>query len=164
MESLDDFMNHMFPPVKDKPGYVWVNKRSCEIAKEDIVKEKVKSLYPQYLILQGEWKTMVFSQTNYTEDPSLRDLFCNAVIKVFGDSMSFIDILENDKYSSKYDCFLNYDGENYIINRDTGEYINWYKLYHIGRSICISTTASYKDVPEWIEKFLVEFKGSEGKE
>jgi hypothetical protein len=125
----------MFPPVKDKPGYVWVNKRSCEIAKEDIVKEKVKSLYPQYLILQGEGKTMVFSQTNYTEDPGLRDLFCNAVIKVFGDSMSFIDILENDKYSSKYDCFLNYDGENYIINRDTGEYINWYKLYHIGRSI-----------------------------
>jgi hypothetical protein len=54
MESLDDFMNHMFPPVKDKPGYVWVNKRSCAIAKEDIVKEKVKNLYQQYLILQGE--------------------------------------------------------------------------------------------------------------
>lgn len=107
---------------------------------------------------------MVFSQTNFTKDPSLRDLFCNAVVKVFGDSMTFLDFLENEKYSAKYDCFLDYNGENYIIDRETGEYINWYKLDHIGRCICISTTVQYENVPEWIEKFLIEFKESGSKE
>lgn len=102
---------------------------------------------------------MIYNQTNFTKD--LRDLFCNAVIKVFGDSMAFLDFLENEKYSTKYDCFLDYNGENYIINRETGEYINWYKLDHIGRCINISTLSWYKNIPERIEKFLVEFKESE---
>lgn len=94
----------------------------------------------------------------------LRDLFCNAVNKVFGDSMAFLDFLENDKYSTKYDCYLDYSGENYIINRETGEYINWYKLDHIGRCINISILSMFNDIPKWIEDFLVEFKKSEVKE
>lgn len=111
---------------------------------------------------------MIFNQTNRKD---LRDLFCNAVTKVFGDSMSFLDFLENEEYSTvKYDCYLDYNGENYIINRETGEYINWYKLDHIGRCINISTLLIYKNnldwyVPKffqkWIEEFLVEFKESE---
>ena len=104
---------------------------------------------------------MIFNQTIYKD---LRDLFCNAVNKVFGDSMTFLDFLENEKYSTKYDCYLDYNGENYIINRETGEYINWYKLDHIGRCINISTLSMYKDIPKWIEDFLVEFKKSEVKE
>jgi hypothetical protein len=105
---------------------------------------------------------MIFNQAN-RED--LRDLFCNAVNNVFGDSMTFLDFLENEKYSPiKYDCYLNSDGENYIINRETGEYINWYKLYHIGRCINISIVRSgVFTIPEWIEFFLVEFKESEDK-
>jgi len=103
---------------------------------------------------------MIFNEANFTKD--LRDLFCNAVIKVFGDSEAFIDFLENDKYSTtKYDCYLDYNGENYIINRETGEYINWYKLDHIGRCINISSFSMYKNIPKWIEEFLVEFKNSE---
>lgn len=105
---------------------------------------------------------MVFDQTNFrTED--LRDLFCNAITKVFGDDPEiFLDFLQDKKYSfDKYDCYLDSDGENYIINRETGEYINWYKLYHFGRSINISTLSAYKDIPKWIEEFLVEFKESE---
>lgn len=99
---------------------------------------------------------MIFNQTN------LRDLFCNAVTKVFGDSMAFLDFLENDKYSTtKYDCYLDYNGENYIINRETGEYINWYKLDDIGRRINISILSWFKSVSKWIEEFLVEFKESE---
>lgn len=104
---------------------------------------------------------MVFDQTNFhTKD--LRDLFCNTVDKIFGDGGKFLYFLENEKYSrDKYDCYLDSDGENYIINRETGEYINWYKLHHIGRSISISTSSAYKDVPKWIKKFLAEFKESE---
>lgn len=102
---------------------------------------------------------MKFDQTNRKD---LRDLFCNAVTKVFGDSMIFLDFLENEEYSTiKYDCYIDNDEEIYIINRETGEYINWYKLDHIGRCINISTSSWYKNIPKWIEKFLVEFKESE---
>jgi len=100
---------------------------------------------------------MIFNNSDFN---SLRDLFCNAVTKVFGDSMAFLDFLENEKYSTKYDCYLDYNGENYIINRETGEYINWYKLDHIGRCINISTDG-IMNIPKWIEDFLVEFKESE---
>ena len=103
---------------------------------------------------------MILNQTNHED---LRDLFCNAVITVFGDVGTFLDFLEKGKYSDKYDCYVDYDEENYIINRETGEYINWYKLNHIGRSINISTFHMYKNIPKWIEEFLIEFKESEGK-
>jgi len=102
---------------------------------------------------------MIFNQTSRKD---LRGIFCNTVTKVFGDSMMFLDFLENDRYSTKYDCYLDYNGENYIINRETGEYINWYKLDHIGRCITISTFHMYKNIPKWIEEFLIEFKESEG--
>lgn len=92
----------------------------------------------------------------------MRDIFCSAVNKIFGDSMAFLDFLENEEYSTiKYDCYLDYNGENYIINRETGEYINWYKLDHIGRCLNISTSSEYEDIPKWIEEFLDEFKKSE---
>lgn len=102
---------------------------------------------------------MIFNQTNFKEE-DLRDLFCSAVTKIFGDSTTFLDFIEDDKYSIKYDCFLDSDGENYIINRETGEYINWYKFYHIGRCINISVFNMYENIPKWIEEFLVEFKES----
>lgn len=106
---------------------------------------------------------MIINQTNFTEE-SLRDLFCDAVTKVFGDATTFLDFLEDEEYSDKYDCCLNESGENYIINRETGEYINWYKLTHIGRCINISTSSTC-NIQEWIEKwfeeFLTDFKESE---
>ena len=102
---------------------------------------------------------MIFNQITHK---NLRDLFCDAVTKVFGDSTTFLDFLEDERYSDKYDCFLDSSGENYIINRETGEYINWYKLTHIGRSIVISTC--HMDIPKWFEDFLVEFKESEDKD
>lgn len=105
---------------------------------------------------------MIFRWCAHGED--LRDLFCNSVNKVFGNSTTFLDFLETAEYSTKYDCFLDYDGENYIINRETGEYINWYKLTHLGRSITISTELPYTNIQPWIEDFLVEFKESGDKE
>lgn len=105
---------------------------------------------------------MIFNQTTHED---LRETFCNAVTKVFGNSTAFLDALENEEYSTnKYDCYLDYGGENYIINRETGEYINWYKLTHLGRCITISTSSPYKNIPKWIEDFLTEFKESEEKE
>lgn len=104
---------------------------------------------------------MIYNQTNFDKD--LRDQFFNAVTKIFGDSMTFLDFLKNEEYSTKYDCFLNYCGENYIINRETGEYINWYNLDHIGRCINISILRLNTSVPKWIEEFLNDFKDSEDK-
>ena len=52
MKNLDDFINCMFPPVEDKPGYVWINKRNYEMAKVDLLKERIESFYEQYRILQ----------------------------------------------------------------------------------------------------------------
>lgn len=103
---------------------------------------------------------MILNETNFTTD--LGDQFCNAVSKVFGDSMEFLDFLEDEKYSTnKYDCYLDYNGENYIIDRETGEYINWYKLDHIGRCINLSIFILRTSVTKWIEEFLVEFKNCE---
>ena len=105
---------------------------------------------------------MILNQTTHRD---LKDLFCNTVTKIFGGSMEFLDFLENMEYSTiKYDCYLDYNGENYIINRETGEYINWYKLDHIGRCINISILSLspiINTIPKWIEKFLTEFKESE---
>ncbi len=102
---------------------------------------------------------MIFNQTTHKD---LRDLFCNAVTKVFVNSEAFLDFIEEMNYSiAKYDCYFNYGGENYIINRQTGEYINWYKFDHIGRDIHISSTFHmHKNMPAWFEEFLTEFKES----
>lgn len=102
---------------------------------------------------------MIINQTNFIEK-DLRALFCDAVTEIFGDAFTFLDFLEDEDYSDKYDCCLNESGENYIINRETGEYINWYKLTHIGRCISISTSSTC-NIPEWIEEFLSDFKESE---
>ena len=82
----------------------------------------------------------------------LRERLVNAVTEVFGDSEKFLDYIEDEKYiSSFYDVFYSGSGECYIINRSTGEYINWYKFTHIGRDIH-STVA-----PDDFIKFLSDF-------
>ena len=48
MKNLNDFIDYMFPPVEDKPGYVWINKRNHEMAKRDLVKERIEGFYEQY--------------------------------------------------------------------------------------------------------------------
>lgn len=56
MKNLNDFIDCMFPPVENKPGYVWINKRNHEIAKRDLVKERIENCYEQYCILQEKLK------------------------------------------------------------------------------------------------------------
>lgn len=96
----------------------------------------------------------------YTQNDiqTLRDDFINAVEEVFDEgSLSFFDVIEDEEYGSDYDVFYDYDGETYIINRLTGEYINWYKFTHLGRSICTTISDPTKD--NFI-KFLNDFKNS----
>lgn len=103
---------------------------------------------------------------NQTICENLRDSFCKAITNVFKDTISFFDFLINEEYSSKYDCYLDPSGENYIINRESGEYINWYKLYHVGRCINISISQAHKNLQKqkWFEIFLSEFKNSKESE
>lgn len=99
---------------------------------------------------------MVFNQINFNGD--LRNLFCKTVNKIFESTTDFLFFLENEEYSDRYDCFLDGSGECYIIDTETGDYINWYKLYHLGRCISISISASYENIPQWFEEFLIKFK------
>lgn len=89
----------------------------------------------------------------------LRERFVDAVTEVFGDSEKFLDYIENLEYVPwNYDVFYSGSGECYIINRYSGEYINWYKFTHIGRDIH-STVA-----PDDFIKFLSEFLKGENNE
>ena len=82
----------------------------------------------------------------------LRERLVNAIVEVFGDSEKFLDYIENEEYpQSFYDVFYSGSGECYIINRSTGEYINWYKFTHIGRDIHSTVT------PDDFVKFLSDF-------
>lgn len=101
------------------------------------------------------------STTVYTSNttPNIRDRFINAVSIVFVKTDDFLDMLDNMEYdNNRYDCFVNPNGETYIIDRKTGLYINWYKETHIGRDIY--STVDPKD----FKKFLKEFKNSQDSE
>ena len=102
---------------------------------------------------------MVYTQTNVK---GLREIFTNAVIEVFEDSDSFLDKIENFEYDDcVFDVFYSSDSECYIINRRTGEYINWYKFSHIGRDI---HTTINPPVKENVIEFLKEFKNGQNNE
>lgn len=91
--------------------------------------------------------------TNYVNSIS-RDELCAEIIKIFGSGSNFLDFIEDEKYNNNiFDCFVECDGENYVIDRDTGEYINWYKFTHVGRSL--NTRCNN------ITEFLTKFKNSE---
>ena len=82
-----------------------------------------------------------------------RQTFVDAVEKVFSNVEIFFDFIEDEDYSNNYDCFAtNY--ECYIIDRSTGEYINWYKFTHLGRDIHSTVR------PDKFVRFLTKFKNS----
>lgn len=47
------------------------------------------------------------------------------------------DIITEGYEGDTYKCWL-YDDEVYILNKDTGDLVNWYKIGHIGR--CLTST------------------------
>lgn len=104
---------------------------------------------------------MVFTDSTYE---NIRDIILHTVVDVFEEDDSFVDFLENGLYDHvQYDCFIDPDGENYIINCDTGDYVNWYKLNHIGRYPHVSMVSCSNDIKEFLKKFFTDFKNS-GKE
>lgn len=83
-----------------------------------------------------------------------RDKFTKAIEDVFGSVNTFFAFIEADEYGTCYDVFLDSDGENYIINRETGEYVNWYKYTHVGRDLHATVN------PDNFIEFLTKFKFS----
>lgn len=104
---------------------------------------------------------MVFTSDTYE---NLRDTILHTVVDVFGGADNFLDFLEYEEYGQRYDCCIDPNGENYIIDRNTGDYVNWYKLTHIGRCPNVSIASDTNDdIKEWLKKFFTDFKNS-GKE
>ena len=71
--------------------------------------------------------------------PIDREIFTNIFTSIFSnDNISkILDIIYSGYESEKYKCWI-YDDEVYLLNKETGMFINWYKLDHIGR--CLQST------------------------
>lgn len=75
----------------------------------------------------------IYNEYNYD---NLRQIVVETIKHVFGDTEKFLDMVDDiDGIYDKYDFVKTIDEEFYIINRRTGEYVNWYKYTHIGRSV-----------------------------
>lgn len=92
----------------------------------------------------------VYNEYNFND---LRDFVCKTIDSIFGIEQ-LLDIIDYDKYACalKYDFIRASNEEFYIINRQTGEYINWYKYTHIGRDINMNFN------PKRLKKFLIDLK------
>lgn len=91
---------------------------------------------------------MVYHQDNVSD---LRSKFVEIIGKHFKSADAFFDHIEDEKYTCDFDCFYSADGECYIIDRNTGEYVNWYKFTHIGRDIHTNMTVEQLD--DFIKRF-----------
>lgn len=97
----------------------------------------------------------VYHQDNFT---NYREYFVELVEKIYGNCVAFLDQIEEENYGLEYDVFYLGDDECYIINRLTGEYVNWYKFTHLGRDIHTNFH------PRKLKKFLTNFKNSDSEE
>lgn len=90
----------------------------------------------------------VYNQYNFE---GLRRFVCQEIDAIFGIEQ-FLDMVDEvDGVTDKYD-FLKSNDEFYIINRETGQYINRYKYTHIGRDIHMNFN------PIELRKFLRDLK------
>lgn len=82
----------------------------------------------------------------------LRDFVYKSIDSIFGIEQ-FLDMVDDnyDGIADKYD-FIRGIGDFYIINRETGQYINWYKYTHIARDIHMNFD------PIELRKFLIDLK------
>jgi len=93
---------------------------------------------------------------NTNNTPSLRENFIESINKVFDNEDDFMDLVEN-KHIIGFDIFVD-TGESdevYIIDRNTGEYINWYEFYHLGKTMSINFE------PSKLVDFLTRFKNAD---
>ena len=76
------------------------------------------------------------------------------------DPDTFYDIFETNGAGPRFDClhlvgFCPGDGECYIVDRETGHYINWYKLYHVGRDYT-TNMSSKEEIKLFMHNFYEE--------
>lgn len=79
---------------------------------------------------------------------NLRELFEKYMRENFENIDDFFDAVEENDFGSHFECACSIgecvgNGEIFIIDYDTGHYINWYKLTHFGRSA--STNVNSED-------------------
>lgn len=72
--------------------------------------------------------------------PIDREEFTNIFCSVFNPD-NICDIIFSGYEGYSYKCWI-YDDEVYILNKETGDFINWYKIDHIGR--CLTSTIGSK--------------------
>ena len=123
------FINEMNKRVKDLPVETCEEITGFQL---DIITAILADLSVSLAILADKAEG---SKTMTEVYMDCRDEFVTEVERVFETTEAFLDLLESNNYSEDFDVFISSDGENYIINRYTGEYINWYKFTHIGRDI-----------------------------
>lgn len=96
----------------------------------------------------------------YTEDNFItREELCNIFFDE-KDPDTFYDIFESDGASPRFDCTHSNtisisDGECYIIDRETGNYVNWYKETHFGRSYT-TNMATKDELIQFVHDFYEE--------
>ena len=84
-----------------------------------------------------------------------REILVETICKIFGDTELFLDKIEFE-IINRFELFVSNgdslgSGDVLLLDTETGLYIKWYKLTHIGRDI----DTNIKSEKE-LEKFLTE--------
>lgn len=65
--------------------------------------------------------------------PLTRDQLCNVVKEVYTNTEDFFDDVE---YGSVEDFVVTFEDDDILItNRNSNQFVGWYKLYHLGRAL-----------------------------
>lgn len=65
--------------------------------------------------------------------PLTRDQLCNVVKEVYTNTNDFFDDVE---YGSVEDFVVTFEDDDILItNRNSNQFVGWYKLYHLGRAL-----------------------------
>ena len=90
---------------------------------------------------------MDFINSEMISYPIEREKFTLIVSQYFGDNEDklyglILDGVETDSFKLWYN--IEYE-EVYILHKTSGTLINWYKLYHVGRSLTSNKKLTYHD-------------------
>lgn len=96
----------------------------------------------------------------------LREELCSSVKAIFKSYDTFLDIIEDGGPVTRFEtlCTINESPCNamtYIIDTETGFFIGWYKLSHIGRSLS-TNIKNLNDLNEFLVNYLFEYQKCEG--
>jgi hypothetical protein len=78
-----------------------------------------------------------------------RDLLCEKIKNVFGDYDTFLDLIEFGD-SNRFELFVSNgdcvgSGNVLLLDLETGYFLRWYKLTHIGRDLYTNMTIDELD-------------------